>query len=529
MRSYNNMNGRIKANRDLLRDAALVRIKRSLEQFLDDLSQGEENPGGFPTLTEIESAAGKLEEETSGAYAEMIREAIGYLDENELVESKKKEAEARGLRLTRRGSLTKRISTLWGELPCKRTYLIPGDTSSLRVKDAAICPADAGFRIEGFPITASPGFIHMASLEAMRQNSLSRACDELSRKTGVDIGQTQFNTCIFFAGKVVCEEMERQPGGYPAVCNMGREIRMPVYLVLGSHPIAIGDGKDDGTVPWFDDGHGGEEARSFYAAAFGGLDVSVYRDCEGVVEAYGIERAEYDCFLGKAEDFIWHASVHARRVMEDRLYTHKLSRRTDAGIHQREDSSFVVILDTTEGLDRVVDGIATSIGARQQTVSELTQHLPVTSEREPLVYYEYSHVAQELRTFAGKVFPGSVAEAERYGERLSRILRDQTPEELIKEIRPYRYIRMLKRSETLYDWLLKNRERLGYRALRDRGFYIGTGLTEITDGVPLSKGLGLGGVHWTPTNARYMLALTAMYHSNRFDEVLDLLEKAGRG
>jgi hypothetical protein len=67
----------------------LVEIERLMEAFREDFALKTADVDNFITIHEIERMWGELEQNTLNIYSGMVREAMGSVDEKELIRKKK--------------------------------------------------------------------------------------------------------------------------------------------------------------------------------------------------------------------------------------------------------------------------------------------------------------------------------------------------------------------------------------------------------------------------------------------------------
>ena len=67
----------------------LAEIERLMDAFREDFALKTANADNFITIHEIERMWGELEQSTLNVYSDMVREAMGNVDEKDLIRKKK--------------------------------------------------------------------------------------------------------------------------------------------------------------------------------------------------------------------------------------------------------------------------------------------------------------------------------------------------------------------------------------------------------------------------------------------------------
>jgi hypothetical protein len=129
---------------------------------------------------------------------------------------------------------------------------------------------------------------------------------------------------------------------------------------------------------------------------------------------------------------------------------------------------------------------------------------------------DFYHAAEHLRAIRDLLFAPDDPDGPVWLERQCHLLKNGHWRAVMDAIaaRPPRRgcVRRLRRER---DYFIKNRQRMRYRAFRQRGLYIGSGVVESACKQVVTRRIKVSGARWNPATCQTMLALRCAYLSNQ--------------
>jgi hypothetical protein len=134
---------------------------------------------------------------------------------------------------------------------------------------------------------------------------------------------------------------------------------------------------------------------------------------------------------------------------------------------------------------------------------------------------DFFHLKENVFSFAKARFGADSKLTAPWAEEISALLLEGKSDEVL---------RRLDSGETypntvkLHDYIVFHRDHINYPYYKSMGFFIGSGAIESGNKVVLQKRLKQAGMRWETFSAQAMLTLKSMVESNRWPEVIELVE-----
>lgn len=387
--------------------------------------------------------------------------------------------------LKNNGNLSRKLIGIFGEVTYLRAALIPADHDSadrLFAEEGikSIFPLDCALGVDVLPFKISCRMMCAIAKEAVRARSYSDASININEKYHVSLSSVQVEKVTDYVGAYIFQEQMRLSREAERLSHHKVDGRLRrrrkndiLYLEVDGAMVHVRDKK--GGDGWMESKH---------AMAFHSTDVHYYKSKDGSETNHRILNREFVGYIGAASDFKYHFLSLAKRNQCDLC------------------SEVVVISDGASWIHSIVE-----------------EFLPKATH-----ILDLFHAKENAGKFAQAVMRGKL-QKKTFADKLCSLIEDGDVDGLLKTLEPYKDKELPPGILNFYTYVSNHKDCMNYPAYKQKGYFVGSGAIESGNIRLMQNRMKLQGMRWKLVSGQGMLSLKAKYESNKWGDVVSLMQK----
>ena len=378
----------------------------------------------------------------------------------------------------------RKILTINGPLEYQRKTLYPSTKKDgIKLKNLenkkVIYPIDLALGIDGMPFKMTPTLMLEVAYYGIMHDSYEEAQSFLEKRFGFSINDDSIrevvNTvgmCVFENDCKVAEESIKNL--YNNDIKIEKNIDGVLYLEIDGCMVNTREKNADGTT-WRENKLG---------IAFTSNNLIRWTNSKG--ESFKkLGKREYIAYLGGAEEFRKHLLA--------------LALRNGYGKFKKT----VFIVDGAQWIRKTRDEL-----------------FP-----DSLLILDFYHLCENTGNFANFIYKNDVDKAKEKANTWCNLLENGLWEQVLREIEPYKNIKLRDGVVDLYSYIYNNRDSIDYKKYKEQDLFIGSGAIESANKKVIQSRLKLSGMRWSIKSAQNVISLRAKECSSLWNEVVKLFEQ----
>ena len=386
--------------------------------------------------------------------------------------------------LKNKGAISKKITTLYGDIEFSRTQLVPVDNDNLSrllslTGSKSVYPLDCYLGIDKLPFKITVKMMVAITKEAVRAASYERASDSIRQHYGVSIGDDTVRKVTDFVGGIVFQDDKNR--AQKALENQSAPIDKRKIHKRKTDILYIEmDGAMVNTRIQVD-GTSWRECK--IAIAFLSEDLKSWTTRKGDTRRRILDKRLIG-FIGNCHDFEAYVLALAER------YNYRMR------------NQIVVISDGADWIQKLVEK------AFPKAIHIL----------------DLSHLKEHIGTF-GHFICKSDEEARQWIDETIALVEDSNLTALIDRLKPYEKTKCPSNVLNLYTYVFNHQKCMDYKMYRENGYFVGSGASESANKYTMQDRMKLQGMRWKTATAQTMLSLKSRIESDCWKEVEVLVDK----
>ena len=435
------------------------------------------------SITKIE----EMLEKTNKNYKDLCLSFTSYvldsMDENSLINKKKAEYEAKGIKLLVKCIRSRSLLTTQGEIQYSRRILEPSSKNDKVVLSNcenvnSIIPEDNYFKVDKLPFKISAKFMLEIAHLAVNSNSYKYVQSMIDKIYDLNINHETIRKITNLVGKIVydydCDQVNKAINLYKdKQIIFENKIDEILYIEIDGSFVNTRD-KDKNNSTW---------AEIKLCIIFSSKDLKEYRNKDGEV-VYKVTKAQYIAFLGNVEEFQKHVLALALR---NNYHLYK---------------QIVIISDGATWIKNI----------KEQFFPNAQQILDIF------------HLFENTSNFLNNIY-NDKSKIEHYRYKWFELLEQGEWKKVLKDLEKFKDKKMPAGVVNLYQYIKNNSNNIDYPTYRLKYYFIGSGAIESGNKNVVQARLKLSGMRWEKINAKYLISLRCKEYSDEWNIVEELFKR----
>ena len=137
---------------------------------------------------------------------------------------------------------------------------------------------------------------------------------------------------------------------------------------------------------------------------------------------------------------------------------------------------------------------------------------------------DFYHMSENTHKYAKFIYPDNEVTRKIWANKVLDSLNTGKIEEAINLVKENKVDKAPDGVVNLYTYITNNRGRINYKFYKDNDYYIGSGAIESANKMVIQQRMKQSGMRWSINGGQYIAALRTKYESNRWDEVVDVID-----
>ena len=386
--------------------------------------------------------------------------------------------------LKNKGTVSKTLTTLYGQIKFSRTQLVPTDGDSLSklisiTGNKSVYPLDCYLGIDKLPFKITVKMMSAIAKEAVRAASYERASESIRQHYGIEIGDDTVRKVTDFVGNIVFADDTARA----ALADLHHDDTIDKRRIHKRRSDILYLEMDGAMVNTRIQVDGTSWRECKIAIAFLSEDLKSWTTAKGETRRR-ISDKRLIGYIGNCHDF--------------KSYVLALAERYD----YRFRNQIVVVSDGAGWIHDLVNE------AFPNAVHIL----------------DLSHVKEHVGDFGHFIFKDE-ATAHKWIDEMIGYIENSQILEALKKLKPYKDLKCPSNVLNLYTYISNHQECMDYKNYKSKGYFVGSGASESANKYTMQDRMKLQGMRWKTSTAQTMLALKCRIESNCWNEVEALVRK----
>jgi hypothetical protein len=132
---------------------------------------------------------------------------------------------------------------------------------------------------------------------------------------------------------------------------------------------------------------------------------------------------------------------------------------------------------------------------------------------------DFYHLSENTHKYAKLLYPEDDVGRKRWAKEVIDAATTGKVDEAIKIVEARKLEKVPDGVVNLYTYLTNNRDRIDYKAYKDKGYYIGSGAIESGNKMVIQQRMKQSGMRWSVNGGQYIAALRTKYESNCWNDI----------